>query len=337
VKLIDENDATNDTITNFGDYKEGYCMKIETLQPKNNNWIICTDTQAERDQLMSIVKTLITNKQRSKGIFPTQSTKNANFLANIINPTSENSFGQKVDINDTANSKIMNTDTQATWMTLQDWSQCDLACGGGKSTLHRMCVPAKGSTLQNCEGPSVLTRECNTQPCPDLMNINQMVKNTETLKPIIRVMPFSNRPQRYTKCVIKESDLMLHTEKNDDAKAAVGVNFKTGDVQIPTRVIMNNKTLSIFKGVEYDDLIMSFNMATTQFIRSINTFPSCFKLREGKKSGILCPFSPEHDNRTLEEWDYDFNLFKNQCSTPRDVLPIDQGSMQKKLDEKIVR
>jgi hypothetical protein len=158
----------------------------------------------------------------------------------------------------------------------------------------------------------------------------------EILKPITKVMPFSNRPQRYTKCVVKESDLMLKTSNNDEAKTAVGATEKMPDVQIPTRVVMNNKTLSIFKGVEYEDLIISFNMQSCEFNRSQFSNQGCFTLKEGIKKAILCPFSQELDNKTLEEWDYDFGLFKNQCNTSRDVLVLDQNSLQKKFEEKIV-
>lgn len=30
------------------------------------------------------------------------------------------------------------------WVVLQDWTECTLACGGGKNYLHRMCVPPVG-------------------------------------------------------------------------------------------------------------------------------------------------------------------------------------------------
>jgi hypothetical protein len=288
---------------------------------------------------MKNIKDFTILRQRSRGIITTGSQQgNGQTMMNLINPAAQPSLGQKIDIGGSANTKVTNTSNQATWMILQDWSQCSLACGGGTSTLHRMCVPPQGSTILNCEGPAVMTKPCNTQSCPDLYNtIAQNAKNTETLKPIVKVLPFSNRPQRYTKCVVKESDMMLRTENNSDIKTSVGAGTKTPDVQIPTRVVMNNKTISIFKGVEYEDLIMSFNMPTCQFKRSINTYPGCFRLREGQKNTVICPFTPEKDNRTVEEWDYDFNLFKNQCSTPRDVLQLDQGAMQQKLEAKIVK
>ena len=33
------------------------------------------------------------------------------------------------------------------WVTLKNWSGCTLACGGGKSYLHRMCIPPRNGGL----------------------------------------------------------------------------------------------------------------------------------------------------------------------------------------------
>ena len=86
------------------------------------------------------------------------------------------------------------------WIVLQEWSQCTLKCGGGKSYLQRMCVPPKEGG-KPCVGEAVLSKDCNKQPCPGTANANGKGDTTEQKvnKPIVKVMPFSSKPQRYTK------------------------------------------------------------------------------------------------------------------------------------------
>jgi len=101
------------------------------------------------------------------------------------------------------------------WITLQEWSQCSLHCGGGISTKQRMCVPPKEGGLP-CEGPAILTKPCNIQPCPRVKGISPNDQKYDAVKkPIVKIMPFSNRPQRYTKCIVKESDLLYTAFLNE--------------------------------------------------------------------------------------------------------------------------
>jgi hypothetical protein len=84
------------------------------------------------------------------------------------------------------------------WITLQGWSTCSLKCGGGTQSYHRMCVPPKNGG-RPCRGDAVLTKKCNEQACPGIKGPNQEKDpDSESAKPIIRVMPFSSRYQKYT-------------------------------------------------------------------------------------------------------------------------------------------
>jgi hypothetical protein len=47
------------------------------------------------------------------------------------------------------------------WVLLHDWSECTLACGGGKSFLQQMCMPPKNGG-KPCVGNAIVSRECNT-------------------------------------------------------------------------------------------------------------------------------------------------------------------------------
>ena len=96
--------------------------------------------------------------------------------------------------------------TDGAWVILQDWTECTLACGGGSSYLHRMCIPPENNGLP-CRGQGIQRRECNTQACA--ADDDKSKTPPKLLDPIIRVMPISNRLQRYEVCVVKEGDMLL--------------------------------------------------------------------------------------------------------------------------------
>ena len=61
-----------------------------------------------------------------------------------------------------------------------------------------MCVPPKNNGKE-CIGPPIISKPCNIQPCPHVKMLRNSLKNNETIrKPIVKIVHFSNRPQRYT-------------------------------------------------------------------------------------------------------------------------------------------
>ena len=80
------------------------------------------------------------------------------------------------------------------WIILQDWSQCSLACGGGKQYLQRMCIPPQNGGAP-CVGQSVMERKCNTHPCPNI--ITHETKQSENLPTVVKMQQISSRPQRF--------------------------------------------------------------------------------------------------------------------------------------------
>lgn len=128
-------------------------------------------------------------------------------------------------------------------------------------------------------------------------------------------------------------NLQSETQNNPYISAT---SNKVSKVQIPTRVIMNNKTVSIFSGDDYTSNIMTFDMGKTLFKRS-SSRKSCFVLVESQvKMAELCPFGIDNSDASAQEWDYDFNLFKYQCAVPRDTVDIAQDELNEKLAQKIV-
>lgn len=143
--------------------------------------------------------------------------------------------------------------------------------------MHRMCVPPENGGFP-CQGQAIMTRTCNTDPCPatDLKD----VKPPKLLDPVIRVLPISNRLQRYEICVIKEGDMLLQ------------MNLAGNKMELPVRVILNNRTLSIFSQSTYNNIYKSFELPFTSLeMLSARDKKRCFSVtdsRQNSKKETLC-------------------------------------------------
>ena len=232
------------------------------------------------------------------------------------------------------------------WITINDWTQCSLKCGGGISTLQRACIPPKNAG-KPCIGDAILTKKCNTKPCPEIKLSNSTLSsngNDTVKKPIIKLVKFSNFPQRYVKCKIKESDLMLYQNLTDPSTLQSAKNLLSqvsleglAEITVPVRVLMNNETISVFSGDSYESLFMSFKLKNVRFLRHA-TREDCFVLKETERKKInLCSFSAGGGcKKEIDEWDYDFHLFKNQCAVkPERYLDVSK-EFKIKLAYKIV-
>lgn len=213
------------------------------------------------------------------------------------------------------NAAKVNDVKDGVWIMLQDWTQCTLKCGGGLSYYQRLCNPPKSGGAP-CVGEATLTKPCNTQPCPTFQNSqeDQKKKADSILKPIIKVMQYSQRPQRYSKCIVKESDLLM-TNTTDLSKT-------TNEIQIPVRVVLNNRTLSAFQSDDYSSQHVVYNLDHAVLGKSSRDH-KCFVVKESGRGTEFCPFGADSEERTLIEWDYAFNLFKKNCRTDPDFDKVD--------------
>merc|ERR1712032_1161541 len=140
------------------------------------------------------------------------------------------------------------------------------------------------------------------------------------------------------KCKIKESDLFVSLEVKDKMFDMQNI-FKRKEmkeqkvVDFPVRAIMNNATVSLYTGDEVESMFLSFVIKQTSFHRASKQ--GCFQLYESSNKYItLCPFGCENGStQGLEEWDYDFNLFKYQCAYKKDDK--DARELRRRLDDKI--
>jgi len=197
---------------------------------------------------------------------------------------------------------------------LQDWTQCTLKCGGGKSYQHWLCIPPKNGG-RPCTGNAIKVRPCNSQKCPGVGDILKFVSSNQKQddddaekRPFVKMAPFSNRPQRYSKCVVKESDAFL-TSKNPETKELQ---------RQPVRIVMNNQTVSVYSDDDYENKMYTYNLETTSLLRKGYC---CIKIRDTYKSLKFCGFTLECGipqlNKWTEDWLKEFKLFKTDCRTKR--------------------
>lgn len=243
------------------------------------------------------------------------------------------------------------------WVTLQEWSQCSKKCDGGSSTFHRMCVPPRNGG-KPCVGETVITKKCNTKPCPmpeksddDPSNVDDPSNNpfgskkantVEVRQPIVKVLPFTDRPQRFSLCKVKESDLFMFQDGTDPNKMEdpmfKGKNLQDiGGIKVPCRVVMNTKTLSVYAGDKFETLHMSFTVKKTRFYE-YKKKKNCFELNETSKKYItLCPYTAEISSKEFDDWRRDFETFKNRCErSPTGLSEAEQRALDKKIKDKMV-
>jgi hypothetical protein len=196
------------------------------------------------------------------------------------------------------------------WILLQDWTSCSLKCGGGKSYQQWMCVPPKKGG-RKCLGKSIRIRPCNTQPCPSVLvnNPNGIVKKSplDSIKPSIIVsQPFSNRPQNFMKCVIKENDVFYIDPVTDRSK------------KIPSRIVLNTRSISLYTDMNFKDNVFSFNLKDTNFT-PYRKDKCCFNLESGTQIFTICGGfgqkcgGGKETYSFFENWRNDFKLFKYGC------------------------
>lgn len=323
----------------MGKLAEGYCLKILTKDQNMSIYVICLDTNEEREILFTKLRALKIMSQHQNGEFV--------FLKANGTNGKKNKKKQQQTLSDMMNDhkKVKENKVGALsdgyWIVLQNWSQCSKKCDGGTSTFQRMCIPPKQGG-KPCVGDAVMVKPCNTKPCPHAIEDKEaLAKNqhVEILKPIVKIMPFTNHPQRFTLCKIKESDMMIFEDGKDPIKQNEPL-FKgkkidqNSGIQIPSRVVMNTKTLTIFAGSEFETLYMSFSLKKTKFLKfgKDKERKNCFKLFETvSRYATLCPFN-SGSSADLDQWENDFFTFKDKCSRSNNEL--DEES-KKKLEDKI--
>ena len=99
--------------------------------------------------------------------------------------------------------------------------------------------------------------------------------------------------------------------------------------KIPARVVMTNKSIAVYKDQSLDSITFTGDLNSVSLVR-INKSETCFLL-QGKNTNqqiIIC--SMESKSSFVEEWDYDFSLFKHQCQEKRPIVKLANDSEAKR-------
>ena len=206
------------------------------------------------------------------------------------------------------------------WVTLQEWSTCTLACGGGTQTLHRQCIPPLNGG-RPCLGEDIQTKPCNTDPCKTVAE----VEKGEELPMKLKLQVVSKRPQRYETCIIKEGDVdVVRTEFLDLKRKP----------RVPGRAILNNQTFSVYQGDDFDTLLFS---APIEFLRGVRDYKdepeSCFVVPDTRTGNriTLCSLQTERNaTKTKADWVRGINFFKDNCRKPIKQAPPENPIIQMK-------
>jgi hypothetical protein len=289
----------------------------------DKTWYLCSDSEETKNKLMNLVIKLRLKKQHNAGLwFKKNLPPKKETMSEILSPKIP-TLGETVQVENMLNGY---------WIMLQDWSSCSKKCGGGESYQHLMCVPPKNGG-KPCEGEALRSKPCNPQPCPSINEAAAVLPSQgreKVNKAIVKMMPISSRPLRYDKCHLKESDALF-------TKFKPGVGITENPMKIPARVVMNEKSVTIFTDETLATEIGTFIIEKTS-LKLLTEKPNCFYLESETIKGEFCNLDASSKVSFTDEWNYDFNLFKIQCHTERDVIKLNQKEeqeLQNELDKKI--
>jgi len=326
-------------IRDLGKFSEGYCFTVRTTEPidffvmkesepvpvkgTERMWYICSDNEEIKNKFMNLVVKLRLKAQHEVGLW-----------------LRINSPPKKKLMSDSAKPKYANSDpttpagdkVNGFWVLLQDWSSCSKKCGGGLQYMQLMCSPPQNGG-KPCDGEALRTKKCNEQPCPQVLEAAKALPKAKAVnygKPVVKVMPISTRPLRYDKCHIKEIDAIF---TKWDKKDGFG-----GPNKIPTRVVMNEKSITMFTDETMASELGTFIIKETQIMQSLTNSKSCFVLNSDTIKGEFCNIDTANKFDFVEEWRYDFNLFRNQCHTDRKTVALsdkEEQGLKKELQDRI--
>ena len=91
--------------------------------------------------------------------------------------------------------------------------------------------------------------------------------------------------------------------------------------KIPARVIMTNKSISVYRDESLDSIIFTSDLNLVYLLR-IQKSETCFILKGKNLNQQIIQCSMEYKVSFVEERDFDFSLFKNQYKEKRPVISL---------------
>ena len=337
---VPENKRFKGGIKDLGNFDEGKCIQVDAKIPAyfnayfysgrdkgmSEHWILCTDEEKAKVNLLNMLVRLRIIKQKSMGI-KERHFGNGKRRRRVQRKTMTTLRLAKRDKGvERYYGPGHNVQLDGYWILLNDWTQCTLKCGGGLSYQQWICIPPKKGG-KDCVGQGIRTRPCNDQPCQShggsgagsdgsgsADDENSLIpsENNTVITPIFKMLPFSNRPQRYIRCLIKESDVLYRDYSrplinNEDA------------VKIPARLVMNNSTISLYTDESYTSSVFTFKLTQVMIGKDMSD-NCCFNIKSNNKKYELCSFEKDcgtvKNPKFLNEWKRDFSLFAQSCYEP---------------------
>jgi len=332
IKPLDPSEPLKGPIKDLGTFNEGSCISIATLVPiafnkdflpikkdansRAENWIICFEDADQKEKMYTTLMTYKLLRQKEQNIELVLREAGVGFVEPTT-PKFERYQGSdaKPEIDGYLN-------------LVQDWTGCTLKCGGGESFQQWRCIPPKQGG-RPCSGELIRKKKCNTNPCPgvSISKEDEKAKDNKedpvTFKPIFKSMPFIDRPQQNIPCVIRENDVLFEKFDADSGYT----------VKVPGRILMNNRTISVFEDSSYENAVFSFNLDKSNLIPFADDY-CCFFVQSENKRNKICALSDcgtKSEPKFLDSWKYSFSLFKNKCFNKfaTDVLPVPKEDQPK--------
>lgn len=335
IKTIPDDNNFLGGVKDKGKFSEGWCFEVQTMIKPDGKmfqmteaepyplkgiekiWYICADTEKVKADFMNVIIKLRLKLQHGLGLW-----------YNSAKPPKKETVSDMVSNSPQTVTNVLD----GYWILLQDWSTCSVKCGGGFQHKQLMCVPPKPGG-KPCSGEAMRKKACNEEPCPELGNADDEAKKngTKMLPPIIKMMPISVRPLRYDKCHLKESDCIYTAFKP-------GVGIEGNNMKVPSRIVMNEKSVSIYTDEDLTSELGTYILERTTFL-TIEGSTTCFALESGDAKGQFCNMDTSGNySNFIEEWKYDFNLFKAQCHRAKDRIALDgkdQNDLNNELNKKV--
>ena len=354
IKAVPEDKPSAGGIIDFGDVKEGSCLEIKTIQPVtyytmtqekrapvgiDHVWFICLDDKKDKKFLMDLLINMKIKRQHDVGIYVT--VKKAQSKEHKSGSGSSSSDAAIMD-NKTFDQALESVERELNdpdrnpidgyWKVLQGWSTCTLKCGGGSQTLQLICFPPKKGG-KACVGKNIRTKPCNEQPCPEVKDLTPFIPENNSSggmgekveKTIVKTMSISARPQRYDKCYFKDGFALMDSQDKD-----------TGNlIKIPVRIVMNNKSFAVYTDDSLQSNVKSFLLENSYFSR-VEKDESCFMVKGINHQGVFCQLDV-NSKAFVDEWGYDFNLFKYQCKQERKTFSFEEQKMETQYKEGVAK
>lgn len=279
------------------------------------------DTKEQKDKLYNLIIQLKLKRQHDKNIYIEIKKTNRNDKNNFGTAVNNELTGTKLRIGSIYEGGETKDDCKM--IILQDWTPCNLACGGGNSYLQLIKIDAKNAGKDCKTKDTILKRSCNTHACPTANQISSIGTELKRLQDVtslqnnaipIKSVRISNRPQRYEKCYIKETDALM--EKKDDSPVEINIYKMSEYPLIPVRLVMNDKTVTAYQDDNLQDKILTYLLEESELTKT-DDFRICFIIKNNVNSSKFCMLDASKGN-FLEEWFYDFSLFKHQCKRERE-------------------